>query len=63
MKAEMDAHGVITISPETPVEAFALMHWSKSAALTRETALGPIPVFVGFSTDNLVVNTFVDEGP
>lgn len=31
MKAEMDEHGKITISAETPVESFALRQWSSDA--------------------------------
>jgi hypothetical protein len=29
MKAEFDANGVLTITPETPTEAYALRRWSQ----------------------------------
>jgi hypothetical protein len=29
MKAEIDANGVLTITPETPTEAYALRRWSQ----------------------------------
>ena len=29
MKAEFDATGTLTITPETPIEAYALRRWSQ----------------------------------
>lgn len=36
MIATMDENGVLTIKPETPVEAFALKTWSDSYDFTQE---------------------------
>lgn len=27
MKAQIDVNGVLTISPETPLEEYAMLHW------------------------------------
>ena len=31
MKADLDENGVMRITPETPMEAFALKHWANAA--------------------------------
>lgn len=40
MKAEMSEDGVITIRPESSVEAYALRHWSDKASFAVETEDG-----------------------
>lgn len=36
MKAEMDRNGVITLVPETSVEAYALKQWYKTARVEQQ---------------------------
>ena len=36
MKATMSEKGVITLSPESDLEAYALHHWAKDAIVMRE---------------------------
>ncbi len=36
MKVEMDRRGVITIVPETSVEAYALRQWSRTARVEQQ---------------------------
>lgn len=39
MKATMDANGVITISAESSLEAFALRHWMDKATIPTDDQL------------------------
>ena len=39
MKAEMSEGGVITIRPESPVEAYALRQWSDKAFVAGEDVM------------------------
>jgi len=36
MKATMDVHGVITLKPESSIEAFALRNWIDDAWISQE---------------------------
>lgn len=35
MKAEMDAHGTIVLTPESSVESYALKHWCRDAHIQQ----------------------------
>jgi hypothetical protein len=39
MKATMSRNGVITLSPETDCEAFALTHWAAEAAVPQDDVM------------------------
>lgn len=36
MKAEMSKHGIITLSPETSLEAYALKLWAEQASIRAD---------------------------
>ena len=65
MLATMDANGVITLTPETSVEAFALQQW---IGLAEETTYGDEPGALtrkpqlSWSQSRLVVHGDVPKG-
>lgn len=46
MKVEIDENGVMTITSETPIEAFALRNWSEKAEVRFEDLKRMEEVFI-----------------
>lgn len=40
MKAEMDINGTLVITPETPIESYALKHWSDNFVFPEKNMEG-----------------------
>jgi hypothetical protein len=55
MKAEMSAKGILSIVPETPLEAYALGAWSKENLKPAGNALG------SYEVSNLILEYRGDE--
>lgn len=57
MKAEMNDRGVITLHPETPVEAYALKQWARENYIVAQPGLMP-----SWDGGCLIVSTVTQEG-